>query len=104
MPAMPIPYSYSLTHAQRGKAILAAHPNNQLLSIAMSELRRWCRTCEALPRSCTLAHQITMPESSQPVSQSALSDVFRGECNGTAVAIKSIRLHMDDVAAVKKVH
>jgi hypothetical protein len=101
MPAMPIPYY--CTHAQLAKAILAAHPNNKLLSIAMKELRRWCRTCEALPRSCTLAHQIKMPESNQPVSQSALSDVFRGECNGTAVAIKSIRLHMDDVAAVKKV-
>jgi hypothetical protein len=103
MPATIIPYSCFFTHSQLGKAILAAHPDNQLLSIAMKELRRWCRTREALPRSCTLAHQIKMPESKQPVSQSALSDVFRGECNGTAVAIKSIRLHMDDVAAVKKV-
>jgi hypothetical protein len=92
-----------LIYVQLDKAILAAEPSNRLLSIAIQELRRWCRECKILPRSCVLAHQVKMQEPNEPVSFSSLSDVFRGEYNGTTVAIKRIRLHMDDMAAVKKV-
>jgi hypothetical protein len=84
------------------QAILASDPSSQLLSSAISEIRRWCRTSEILPRSCTLAHPVSLG-SKYPVSRSALSDVFRGECAGKAVAVKSLRIHVDDVGAVKKV-
>jgi hypothetical protein len=55
-----------------------------------------------LPQSCTLAHAVVL-ESRYPVSRSALSDVFRGESAGAAVAVKSLRIHADNLDAVKKV-
>jgi hypothetical protein len=37
------------------------------------------------------------------ISYSALSDIYRGTYDGVAVAVKSLRIHMDDVDVVKKV-
>jgi hypothetical protein len=84
------------------KTILARMPSEKkLCSNVFKILRRLCRASETLPQSCRLAHPVKLE--SQPVSQSALSDVFCGQYNGQKVAVKMVRLHRDNMAAVKKV-
>jgi hypothetical protein len=74
----------------------------KLCSSVFKTLRRLCRMSETLPHSCRLAHQVQL-ESKQPVSQSALSDVFCGQYKGRKVAVKKLRLNRDNMAAVRKV-
>jgi hypothetical protein len=69
---------------------------------ALQEARRWCRTSETLPHSCKITHHIQL-ESKYAISRSALSDIYRGTCDGVTIAVKSLRVHMDNVDVVKKV-
>jgi hypothetical protein len=55
-----------------------------------------------LLHSCKITHNIQL-ESKYAISRSALSDIYRGTCDGVTVAVKSLRVHMDNVDAVKKV-
>jgi hypothetical protein len=72
------------------------------LRCALPELRRCCRTSQTLPHSCKITHQIQL-EPHHAISCSALSDIYRGTCDGVAVAVKSLRIHMDNMDIVKKV-
>jgi hypothetical protein len=72
------------------------------LRYALQELRRWCRTSQTLPYSCRITHDIQLV-SPHVISYSALSDIYRGTYNGVTVAVKSLRIHMDNVDVVKKV-
>lgn len=38
-----------------------------------------------------------------PVSQSAISDVYKGELDGKKIAIKDLRVHIDSIPQVTKV-
>jgi hypothetical protein len=72
------------------------------LRYALQELRRWCRTSQILPHSCNITHNIQL-DSQHAISYSATSDIYRGTCDGLTVAVKSLRIHMDNVDVVKKV-
>jgi hypothetical protein len=72
------------------------------LRYALPELRRCCRTSQTLPQSCKIIHQIQL-DSHHAISHSALSDIYRGTCDGVTVAVKSLRIHMDNMDIVKKV-
>lgn len=76
--------------------------NKELYSQGLRQLRRLCRDIASLPKSCTLrgGHITYMPTI---VSSSAMSDVYRGQINGHNVALKSLRIHVDDYVKVMKV-
>jgi serine/threonine protein kinase len=40
---------------------------------------------------------------STPISSSHFSDIYRGRCGGRDVAVKALRLHIDEIHVVKKV-
>jgi hypothetical protein len=55
-----------------------------------------------VPTSCRITQAIER-SSSEPVSRSFMSDIYRGILNGVDVAIKVLRLHMNDVEETQKV-
>jgi hypothetical protein len=69
---------------------------------ALRELRRFCRTSQTLPHSCKITHNIQL-DSQNVISYSALSDIYRGTCDGITVAVKLLRIHMDNMDVIKKV-
>jgi hypothetical protein len=72
-------------------------PNQGLLSVdplrvtfGIQLMREWCRKSDCLPSACTLADTIA-PNELESISQTAMSDVFRGTYAGQAVAVKHLR-------------
>jgi hypothetical protein len=70
---------------------------------ATHQLRKWSQNSGLLPSSCLLVEGTITLDSVESVSSSALSDVYRGQHAGVAVAVKSLRLHGDDREKVKQV-
>jgi hypothetical protein len=66
-------------------------------------LREWCRTSGRLPSSCTLAVNVELESPGRSSSSSTLSDVYRGHSSGILVAVKALRVHVDDHEIVRKV-
>lgn len=75
--------------------------NPELCSRSLSRLRALCRETSRLPASCSLPNNITYGR--DPISSSAFSDVYRGQLNGRAVALKALRIHVDNRVKVTKV-
>jgi serine/threonine protein kinase len=69
---------------------------------ALLRLRRLCRNSGLAPTSCKLSKEVQML-TSVPISSSHFSDIYRGRLDGHEVAVKALRLHMDDIQSVKKV-
>jgi hypothetical protein len=84
------------------QALVATDPSSDLYGAGVKCLRRWCRTKGHLPSSCMLSTSIVL-DSQHAISSSALSDIYRGEFVRTVVAVKTLRIHMDNQQEVRKV-
>jgi hypothetical protein len=84
------------------QALLTTDPSTELYKTQFRLLRRQCRTSGLVPTSCRITRGIDR-SGSEPVSRSSMSDIYRGTLNGVEVAIKVLRLHMNDVQHAQKV-
>jgi serine/threonine protein kinase len=81
---------------------MAAIPSNSLYGQRVQRLRRLCRSSGLVPTSCKIPKDVTLL-SPMPVSQSHFSDIYRGKLDQRDVAIKVLRLHMDEIQTIQKV-
>lgn len=77
-------------------------PKSGLYSRSARSLQALCRRSARLPFSCKLSDDITLL-SPHSISSSALSDVYKGSMSGKYVAIKVLRVHVDNRDQVAKV-
>jgi predicted unusual protein kinase regulating ubiquinone biosynthesis (AarF/ABC1/UbiB family) len=82
--------------------MVLSDPLDELYPTAVQRLRHWCQRFDELPASCTLDDLVNL-DNREPISCSALSDVYCAEYLGAKVAVKVIRLHGDDREAARKV-
>lgn len=68
---------------------------------ALRCMRKLCRTYNVLPSTFTVSGNLAWDP--RPSSQSAISDVYKGTLDGKLIALKALRVHIDNVEAVKKV-
>lgn len=73
----------------------------QLYKKALRHLRQLCHKSGKLPIGCTLTSDIDCDR--EPISSSSFSDVYKGTLGGRSVALKRLRLHIDDQDAVLEV-
>lgn len=76
-------------------------PLSETYRRAFIRVRALCRYTNTLPQSCLLQGSITL--SGDPVKQTALSDVYQGVYENTDVAVKVIRINIDNRDRVEKV-
>jgi serine/threonine protein kinase len=81
---------------------MAANPSNPLYGQRVQRLRRLCRFSGLVPTSCKIPKDVTLL-SPMPVSQSHFSDIYRGKLDEPDVAVKVLRLHMDEIQTIQKV-
>jgi hypothetical protein len=74
-----------------------------LYNQAVQQLHKWCRKSKSLPSSCMLADTVELESPCRPLSSSGQSDVYRGHLRGTPVALKALRVHVDDCEAIQRV-
>jgi hypothetical protein len=77
-------------------------PDSDLYSRALRKLRDLCCKTGLIPEGCQIVDEILL-EAEHPLSQSGFSDVYRGVCNGHPVAVKALRIHIDDRVKVQRV-
>jgi hypothetical protein len=86
-----------------GLQTLSSSDSASILYIeGVRRLRRLCRDTQLVPTSCKLPADLDSV-SPRPVSRSNFSDIYVGRLSGRDVAIKVLRLHMDEVENIKKV-
>jgi hypothetical protein len=76
--------------------------HTKLYKRSLHRLRDLCGRSGSLPEVYFLAHDIELLDSN-PVSHGGFSDVYRGTCAGNSVALKVLRVSVDDRENVKKV-
>lgn len=64
-------------------------------------MRALCREADCLPTSFVITGRLSVR--TQPISQSAISDVYKGTLNKKPIALKTLRIHRVSMDAVKKV-
>lgn len=69
---------------------------------ALRHLQALCRYTKYLPASCYLREPVTLLNQG-PIHQSAFSDVYRGRLGAVDVAVKAIRIRLDNRVKVEKV-
>lgn len=74
----------------------------QLYGRGIGTLRGLCRRAGRLPTSCILEDNIHLVNP-DAIYRTALSDVYQSRLGTALVALKSLRIHRDDVAKVEKV-
>lgn len=77
-------------------------PQSELFRNALQKLRQLCGRSNQLPTECYLSSSIRL-EVKHAVSQGGFSDVYCGVMSGRQVALKALRIHVDDQARVNKV-
>jgi hypothetical protein len=78
------------------------HPSGYFYVQEFRRLRQLCRDSGLVPTSSKLPKDIDI-SSSSPLSLSYFSDVYRGRLGDRDVAVKVLRLHIDEAQRVKKV-
>jgi hypothetical protein len=91
-----------MTETKFAQNIMAENPSNLLYAQRVRRLRQLCRSSGLVPTYCKIPKDVTLLGSA-PVSQSHFSDIYHGKLDEREVAIKVLRLHMDDIQTVKKV-
>jgi hypothetical protein len=84
------------------EVLLYSNPSNILYAQGVQRLRRLCRNTQLVPTSCVIPKAVTSI-SDKPFSQSHFSDIWKGKLDRRDVAIKALRLHVDEAQEVKKV-
>lgn len=78
-------------------------PRSALYGNALRKLREIGRKAGQLPSSCHLADDSIKLDNERSVSESAISDIYRGKIGKRKVAVKVLRMHMDNREKVEKV-
>jgi hypothetical protein len=95
------PLFISVEHHQP-QILLSLHPSGPFYAQEFRHLRRLCRESGLIPTSSKLPKEVVL-SSSSPKSSSHFSDIYQGRFGDRDVAVKVLRLHMDEARMVKKV-
>jgi hypothetical protein len=92
----------AVAHDPTIQVVLSIHPSHASYAQGVRRLRRLCRETGLVPTSCKVPLAV-FAESATPFSQTAFSDVWSAILEGRRVAVKSLRLHGDQINDVRRV-
>jgi hypothetical protein len=91
-----------IAHDLALQVVLSTHPSHGAYAQGVRRLRRLCRETYLVPTSCKVPLAV-FADSSTPFSQTAFSDVWSAILEGRRVAVKALRLHVNQVSNVRRV-
>jgi hypothetical protein len=91
-----------IAHDLNVQVVLSTHPSHVSYAQGVRRLRRLCRETYLVPTSCKVPLAV-FADSSTPFSQTAFSDVWSAILEGRRVAVKALRLHVNQVSNVRRV-
>jgi hypothetical protein len=92
----------AIAHGLTLQVVLSTHPSHAAYAQGVRRLRRLCRETDLVPTSCQVPLAL-VTDSTIPFSQTAFSDVWSAMLEGRRVAVKALRLHVDDVHKLRRV-
>lgn len=87
----------------QGQSIASVQTQTAVYSRAVRRLQLLCRNSGRLPSSCLLASEVVVEGDGEPYSKSAFSDIYFGRFGDMPVALKALRIHVDDKKKVERV-